>query len=121
MDNSEKLKTCKKCAHKISDLQRGILCGLTNEKPVFAENCVDFELNKTEKEKQIGQKIANNNIGESNSGKASGWITTIFGALGYVITKYAIFEGHHSFLTGVLTFVIGAGIGYLFMAMFSRN
>lgn len=35
---------CKRCKHYSFDLRKGILCGLTNDKPAFANRCFRFEL-----------------------------------------------------------------------------
>jgi len=35
---------CERCQHYDFDLQKGILCGLTNEKPSFVDTCNEFEL-----------------------------------------------------------------------------
>lgn len=42
-----KLELCKKCKKRKFELQRGIICGLTNEKPSFENNCPDFENDET--------------------------------------------------------------------------
>jgi hypothetical protein len=35
---------CNRCKHSTSTLEKGVLCGLTNEKPTFKENCELFDL-----------------------------------------------------------------------------
>lgn len=39
----ERLKFCKDCVNRKNDLQIGIVCGLTNKKPNFKNNCKDFK------------------------------------------------------------------------------
>ena len=41
---------CKKCRKRKFDLKQGIICGLTNEKPNFVENCPEFEKDDSVKE-----------------------------------------------------------------------
>jgi hypothetical protein len=41
------LETCKKCNKRKFDFQRGIFCGLTNEKPTFENTCPNFEGDET--------------------------------------------------------------------------
>lgn len=38
-----KTDICKKCKKKKLDLKRGIVCGLTNEKPTFENSCPNFD------------------------------------------------------------------------------
>lgn len=38
----EKIEWCKKCENRKFEFKQGIICGLTDEKPVFEENCPDF-------------------------------------------------------------------------------
>ncbi len=45
-----KIDLCKKCTKRKFDTQQGIICGLTNEKPIFEDNCPDFEIDETVKE-----------------------------------------------------------------------
>jgi len=46
---------CDRCKHKDFDLQKGVLCGLTNMKPAFEDDCKDFVLDP-EKGKQAANK-----------------------------------------------------------------
>ena len=43
MNIAARLKICKTCQNKDFDPKRGIVCGLTNEKPVFEINCADYK------------------------------------------------------------------------------
>lgn len=42
----ERLESCKICENKKFDPNRGIVCGLTNEKPDFENTCPSFQLSK---------------------------------------------------------------------------
>jgi len=46
MNREDQLKWCRKCEHKKTDIQRGIVCGLTNELANFRDFCPDFEKSK---------------------------------------------------------------------------
>jgi len=48
-------KFCKRCKHYLFDIQKGILCGLTQQEPEFEGDCKDFFLD-SEKEKQLAKK-----------------------------------------------------------------
>ena len=47
----ERLRFCKNCVHRKNNLQKGILCGLTNEKPNFETFCKDYVENTAAVEK----------------------------------------------------------------------
>ena len=48
MNTEEKIKICKICFNKGFDINKGIVCNLTNEKPDFEDECPDFRLNPTQ-------------------------------------------------------------------------
>ena len=43
MELSDKIKYCAICQKSKRDMQRGIVCGLTNEKPTFEKQCADLQ------------------------------------------------------------------------------
>ncbi len=43
MELSDKIKYCAICKKSKRDMQRGIVCGLTNEKPAFEKQCADLQ------------------------------------------------------------------------------
>ena len=55
----DKIDLCKKCTKRKFDLQQGIVCGLTSEKPAFEDSCPDFEADENVKE-YIGQDLRPN-------------------------------------------------------------
>lgn len=61
MDRQEQLKYCKTCTNKVFDRNRGILCCLTNDYPVFQASCADYkqdmELLRKEEIKQKEQEL----------------------------------------------------------------
>jgi len=48
MTTEEKLKICKICQNKSFSNEKGLICGLTNEKPDFENECPHFILNPNE-------------------------------------------------------------------------
>ncbi len=42
------IELCKKCTKRAFDLKQGVLCGLTQQKPVFIETCPDYEADTSE-------------------------------------------------------------------------
>ena len=43
MELSDKIKYCSICKNSKRDMERGIICGLTNEKPAFEKHCADLQ------------------------------------------------------------------------------
>ncbi|MBO7143986.1 MAG: hypothetical protein J6W13_04075 [Salinivirgaceae bacterium] len=43
MELSDKIKYCSICRNSKRDMERGIVCGLTNEKPTFEKHCADLQ------------------------------------------------------------------------------
>ena len=43
MELSDKIKYCSICRNSKRDIERGIVCGLTNEKPAFDKHCADLQ------------------------------------------------------------------------------
>ena len=43
MELSDKIKYCTICRNSKRDIERGIVCGLTNEKPTFNKHCADLQ------------------------------------------------------------------------------
>jgi hypothetical protein len=64
MDQSERIKQCSKCENVKKDPNRGTLCGLTGQKPIFEESCENFTKRTKEEKKQYAYKyysaISNN-------------------------------------------------------------
>jgi hypothetical protein len=46
MEMEEKIKICKICKNKKFTEDKGIVCGLTNEKPAFEDECPDFKIDQ---------------------------------------------------------------------------
>lgn len=64
MELSDKIKYCSICKNSKRDMQRGIVCGLTNEKPTFDEHCDNLQaspedLSALEEKSQVPQKKTN--------------------------------------------------------------
>ncbi len=47
MTRDEQLAFCNKCTNRKMDLQKGMICSITNEKADFEESCKDFERDET--------------------------------------------------------------------------
>ncbi len=42
MKVKDKINYCRVCENRKTDYERGIVCGLTDEKPTFEDSCPDF-------------------------------------------------------------------------------
>ncbi|MBD3637084.1 MAG: hypothetical protein HUJ25_07025 [Crocinitomicaceae bacterium] len=50
----KQLETCKKCLNRAVSRKEGIVCGLTDAKPTFTDNCNEFELDPIQ-EKRVAR------------------------------------------------------------------
>lgn len=53
MTREERLKFCSICKKRQMDMQRGLVCSLTNEYATFDEKCTDFEADETAIAKEL--------------------------------------------------------------------
>ncbi len=53
MTEKEKLDYCRVCENRKTDYERGIVCGLTNEKPTFEESCPDFTIDEVNADRLV--------------------------------------------------------------------
>jgi len=96
-------KFCKRCNHYSYNIQKGILCGLTNEKPDFEDNCDKFDLNPEKGEyiePPTDAEIMESINKESNKNwpsKVSGWIGAFIG-----IVIWGSIGGIKGFIIGVI-------------------
>ena len=56
MTREEQIVFCKKCLNRKMDMKQGLICSLTGEKATFQDECVDFKLDETIKEKPSDDK-----------------------------------------------------------------
>ena len=92
-DKEDQLKFCKVCKNKRMNVQKGIVCGLTGEKPDFNELCPNYEedpkevqkvnLIKAEKEKQYKELVFN-----------SGWLFLFLLGIGVGPLVTILFRHH---------------------------
>lgn len=123
MTRPEQLVFCKKCTNRKMDFQQGILCGLTNEKAAFENECPDYQNDPSVKEitddseppmaSEVTASLSSESIErlrmEQNFPIAliSGVIIGLIGAILWggitVATGYQI---------GYMALAIGAGVGF---------
>ena len=58
MTTSERLRFCKVCSSRKIDLQTGIYCGLSGQKPDFEGKCESFCVDKDELRKEKARQLA---------------------------------------------------------------
>lgn len=122
MELEAQLNFCKKCLNKKLSLQTGIVCGLTNQKPTFEKECLEFKLdedyvevlddvNPIEHEDLLSQLSEEELVKfrtEQNYNHAliSGISAGILGALLWGIVTIAT-----GYQIGYMAIAIGAGVG----------
>ena len=119
LELSDKLQYCKLCEnYKFGE--SGIICSLSNEKPTFQKTCENFTISQSAKEKieVVKKRLAGEFETDSS---VSRWVISIFGILGYALSKIFIFDGEHNFITGVGAFVVGALIGRFIIWVFRKS
>lgn len=64
----ERLNFCKICTNRKVDLKIGLVCNLTNEKPVFENNCEFFIIDEKESERKLKLKLDATGTSRSQNG-----------------------------------------------------
>ena len=90
MPLEEKLKMCSICKNRKHSIKEGLVCGKTGEKPAFADECPDFDIDVPEQErlKKNTAKLAEADHRRSGAfGFYIGFIAA--GALAFIMTFLA--------------------------------
>ena len=123
MTREEYLNFCKKCTNREMDLKQGLVCTLTKEKANFIDQCTDYQVDPTYKERFddtealdnevlktiIDEKVLEQLRSEQNYPMAlvAGIVVGLLGALLWgaitVATGYQI---------GYMALAVGAGVGF---------
>lgn len=85
MTPEEKIKICSTCEHRRMSLQKGILCGLTDEKPQFEESCDSYQIDEKEaaaereRQKYEEQEFGEQGVSDVEDGDlpGAGWFKAI--------------------------------------------
>lgn len=109
MDLSDKIKICANCKKSKRDIQRGIICGLTNEKPAFENTCPSLDIDEKEsaKTKKIIKEARKNEI----SGSLSFFLWVIIGLFSTIEITSSILTVYS--LGFRLYFIIGNLISFI--------
>jgi hypothetical protein len=59
---TEKIHFCKRCVHREMDIKRGVLCGMTREKPTFEQECSDYEEDSAYRETALPESTYDRNF-----------------------------------------------------------
>ena len=117
MTQEERLAICGTCTNRVFNSQRGIVCGLTNEKPVFENNCGDFVLDniaKQNEERQENKIIEEKGNIITRSKFILFFLSFLFLLIGYI--EGFMISGH-VLLAGIIDWVI-SGL-FLFFGFYS--
>lgn len=91
---NDRLKYCKVCAHQKFDLEQGILCGLTQQKPSFTGTCEQFQESTKLKKELTSEMDGFEDAGElANKGKR--FANYIIDLIGYYLFSliFGVFLG----------------------------
>lgn len=89
MEITDRIALCKQCLHKSFNPSKGIVCGLSNEKPTFDSACKNFLRDENIKEREPAR------LGESANEGRGGCLSTILvliivGALFNILISFAM-------------------------------
>ncbi len=73
MDRNYQLSFCKQCSKQSFDLNKGIICSLTNEQATFESTCPHFEVDPIAKKRMEGEqkRIRNAELAEESMGMSA--------------------------------------------------
>lgn len=98
MTREERLKFCSICQKRQMDMQRGLVCSLTNEYATFDEKCTDFEADETAIEKELTkQREYKKELQKTGGLTGSNWflwigVLSIFNIiLGFIVNLQFVF------------------------------
>ncbi|MCB9189070.1 MAG: hypothetical protein H6599_07285 [Flavobacteriales bacterium] len=112
MERQHQLKFCQICKNRKFDLQRGVVCGLTDDYATFDADCEDYNVDhdayEKQKEKDDARRLAKekeltgglNAIGIRN-GIAAGIIITSVGVLWLIIE--IVVSGFPSWISAIIS------------------
>jgi hypothetical protein len=126
MTMDERLEFCRVCENRKMNMQIGMVCGLTSEKPTFTEKCEDFKMDKAEAKNVLAMRQAAEEEGDNDffsiekkgmSKGVMGGILMMVIALGWFvggwIAGHIFFYPPILFLIGLVALVRGAVTGNL--------
>jgi hypothetical protein len=115
MTRDEHLEFCKICVNRKKDMQRGLVCSLTNEIADFDEKCLNYVVDEEENKKV--QLLSNEDTStEKDSGFFGSWKSALLlSAFGFI---RAAMHGFHD-LFGILFLILG--IGWLVIALVGND
>ena len=117
MTQEERLAICGTCTNRVFDSQRGIVCGLTDEKPVFENSCGDFVLDNIAKQNEERQE---NKIIESRKSTVNNVRLTLLlnGLVSFALGCFELFHvQYYSYELGFFDCVLG--LIFFFLAYYS--
>jgi hypothetical protein len=97
------------------DMQRGLICSLTNEKADFENNCINYTIDIIEKEK-LESKSNKELTRNEDSGFFGSWKSALLlSAFGFIRAAMKGFDD----IFGILFFILG--IAWLIIALVGNN
>lgn len=97
MTMSERLRYCKVCSNRKMDIQTGIYCGITGQKPAFEGKCESFSVDQEELKKEKARQLARQQHEEKEKGffapEQKGMKKGVLGGLVMILIAVAWFFG----------------------------
>lgn len=111
MTREEHLKFCKICMNRKMNMQKGLICSLTNEKANFESQCLNYVIDEVEK-----NRAETKNKEELTNVEETGFFGSWKGALLLTVFGFirAAIKGSDD-IFGIIFFILG--IGWLIIAI----
>lgn len=90
MTLEEKLKVCSICKNRKHSIKEGLVCGKTDAKPAFADDCPDFDIDIAE-QKRLKKNAAE--VAEADHRRSAGY-TYFAGSSCRLLPVLDIFKGN---------------------------
>lgn len=111
MNLQQKLNICSTCTNRKLDINTGIVCNLTNEKPTFEPTCSDYNKDENTRETILAAKYIDLEILKTEQHFSIGILfATIAG--GVFSFLWAIITIATQYQISIMAIAIGAGVGF---------
>ncbi len=90
MNRQERLKFCKVCLHQKNDIDKGILCSITNQQPTFEVECTMFKADKLKKH-DVDMADIRNAIHQEEADKGTRLVNYIIDRLAMIAIAFVLF------------------------------
>lgn len=116
-------KHCQICDHRIFDLENGIRCGLTNQKPQFEATCQNAFFDKNLEQDIEDINVKYKLVGQTKALTYANFVVYLVVGFSIIIAGYlvGVHAYNHQVLSTVPLFIMGAGVPVLGLAFGPLN